>query len=76
MKDRRFLRIFFIATAFAVMSFVGMVNRPTWSNIRGGDVVHLIGTGMCLGVALVFLLAYFREGPFADGKKDRARHSS
>ena len=55
MKDRRmFLRIFFIATAFAVMSFIGMVNRPTWANIRGVDVVHLIGTGMCLGVAFVF----------------------
>jgi len=60
MNDRRsFLRIFFVLTIFGSMNFLAMLSRPAWANIRGVDVVRLIGTGMCFGGALVSLGAYF-----------------
>ncbi len=61
MNDRRmFLRIFFVLTAFGVMSLLAMLSRSALANIRGVDVVHLIGTGMIFGGAIVSLVAYFR----------------
>jgi len=61
MNDRRtFLRIFFVLTAFGVMSLLAMLSRSALANIRGVDVVHLIGTGMCFGGAIVSFVAYFR----------------
>jgi len=60
MNDRRgFLRIFFMLAVFGVMSFLGMLSRPSFANIRAVDVVRLIGTGMCFGGAMVSLGAYF-----------------
>ena len=61
MNDRRtFLRIFLVLTAFGVMSLLAMLSRSALANIRGVDVVHLIGTGMCFGGAIVSFVAYFR----------------
>ncbi len=57
---RMFLRIFFVLTAFGVVSFLTMLSRHALMNIRGVDVVHLIGTGMCFGGAIVSIVAYFR----------------
>ena len=60
MNDRRtFLRIFFVLTAFGVMSLLAMLSRSALANIRGVDVVHLIGTGMCFGGAIFCFGAYF-----------------
>ena len=62
MNDRRtFLRIFFVLTAFGVMSLLAMLSRSALANIRGVDVVHLIGTGMCFGGAIVSFAAYFLD---------------
>jgi dienelactone hydrolase len=33
-----------------------MLARPTLANIRAVDFVHLIGTGMCFGGAIVALV--------------------
>ncbi len=55
---RRFLRIFFVLTAFGGMNLLTLLNHPTLANIRGVDVVHLIGTGMCFGGAIVAFVAY------------------
>jgi hypothetical protein len=61
MNDRRtFLRIFFVLTAFGLISLLTMLSRASLANIRGVDVVHLIGTGMCFGGAIVSAVAYFR----------------
>ena len=58
MNDRRgFLRIFFLLIFFGVMNFLAMLSSPAWANIRGVDIVRLIGTGMCLEVQS-FLLWY------------------
>lgn len=62
MNDRRrFLRIFFVLTAFGVMSLLAMLNRSALVNIRGVDVVQPVGIGMCLGGAIVSFVVYFRS---------------
>ena len=61
---RRFLRIFFVLTVFGVMSLLAMPSRPALANIRGVDVVRLIGTGMCFGGAIFSFVAYFRGRRF------------
>jgi hypothetical protein len=57
----RFPRIFFMFTLFGIMNFLAMQSSPNWENIRGVDVVRLIGTGMCFGAALISLVPYFRD---------------
>jgi hypothetical protein len=59
MKNRRwFLRIFFVFILCGVMNFLHMIDSPAWANIRGGDIVRFIGTGMCFGAAIFCLAAY------------------
>ncbi len=57
---RTFLRIFFVLIAFGLISLLAMVGRPTVADIRAVDIVHLIGTGMCFGGAIVALVAHLR----------------
>ena len=56
----KFLRIFFVLTAFGAMGLLSMLSRSALANIRGVDLVHLIGIGMCFGGAIVSFVAYFR----------------
>ena len=58
---RRFPRIFFVLSLFGVMNLLAMLSSPAWANIRGVDVVRLIGTGMNFGGAIVSFGAYFRD---------------
>ena len=58
---RRFLRIFFVLTFFGVMNLLAMLSNPALANIRGVDVVRLIGTGMCFGAAIVSFAVYYRD---------------
>ncbi|HVO74967.1 MAG TPA: hypothetical protein VMT35_13150 [Ignavibacteriaceae bacterium] len=61
MKEKRnFLRVFFVLGGFGLMSLFAMISRPSLAEIRAVDIVHLIGTGMCFGAAIVSLVAYFR----------------
>ena len=57
----RFSRISFLLTFFGVMNLLAMVSSPAWSNIRGVDIVRLIGTGMCFGAAIVSFVVYYRD---------------
>ena len=57
--QRKFLRIFFILTFFGFMGLLAMLDRPTLANIRGVDIVRLIGIGMCFGGAIFSIAAYF-----------------
>jgi hypothetical protein len=62
MKDKpNFLRIFFVLGAFGLVSLLAMISRPSLADIRAVDIVHLIGTGMCFGGAVVALVAHFRS---------------
>jgi hypothetical protein len=38
-----------------------MVGKPSFATIRGVDVVQLIATGMCFGVALATLIVFVRR---------------
>ena len=58
---RRVPRIFFLLTFFGVMNLLAILSSPAWANIRGVDVVRLIGTGMCFGAAIVSFVVYFRD---------------
>jgi hypothetical protein len=50
---RESFRVAFVLAAFGLLSLCSMLGRPTIANIRAVDIVHLVGTGMCLGAALV-----------------------
>jgi hypothetical protein len=57
MNDRRrFFRVFVVLFAFRVANFLRMFGKPALTTIRPVDVVQLIGTGMCLGGAVVSLV--------------------
>lgn len=59
MSDRRaFKRTFFVLVCFGLVSLLAMFTRPALASIRAVDIVHLIGTGMCFGGAIVALAAY------------------
>jgi hypothetical protein len=58
---RRFPRIAFVLTFFGVMNLLAMLSSPDWANIRGVDIVRLIGTGMCFGAAIISFGAYFLD---------------
>jgi hypothetical protein len=60
-NKRRFPRIFFLLTFFGVMNLLTMLSSPAWTNIRGVDIVRLIGTGMCFGGAIAFFAVYYRD---------------
>ena len=38
------------------------LNRPSIANMRTVDLVHLLGTGACLGVALMGVVLYLVVG--------------
>ncbi len=53
---RESYRVSFVLAAFGLLSLGTMLTRPTLATIRAVDIVHLIGTGMCLGAALIALI--------------------
>ena len=62
MSDRAAsLRVFFVLCAFGLVSLLSMLGRRSIASIRAVDIVHLIGAGMCLGGAVVALVAYLRS---------------
>ena len=64
MSDQRgFLRTFFVLAAFGLLSLLAMLGRPSLADVRAVDIVHLIGTGMCLGGAIVALVAHIQRPP-------------
>jgi hypothetical protein len=52
---RETFRFAFVLAAFGLLSLGSMLARPTLATVRPVDIVHLVGTGMCLGGALVAL---------------------
>ena len=62
---RRAFRIFFVLLAFGLVSLLRMLGRPGLANVRTVDIVQLIGTGMCLGGALVALAIGLGRPPYS-----------
>ena len=50
----------FIGGGFGLFNLVVGLNRPSIANIRTIDLVHLLATGACFGVALAAVVVYFR----------------
>ncbi|GAA5004997.1 hypothetical protein FNZ56_06535 [Pseudoluteimonas lycopersici] len=50
---RESFRVAFVLAAFGLLSLLSMLARPSLATVRAVDIVHLIGTGMCLGGAIV-----------------------
>ena len=50
---RESFRVVFVLATFGLLSLCSMLARPTLATIRAVDFVHLVGTGMCLGGAIV-----------------------
>ena len=50
---RESFRVAFVLAAFGLLNLCSMLARPSLATIRTVDIVHLIGTGMCFGGALV-----------------------
>jgi hypothetical protein len=42
----------FVGGGLGLLSLASELNRPTIANMRTIDLVHLLATGACLGVAL------------------------
>jgi hypothetical protein len=62
MNDQRAsLRVCLVLAVFGAVSFMAMLGRPSLSSIRAVDMIHLIGTGMCFGSAIV-AFAWYRRG--------------
>jgi hypothetical protein len=61
-KRRRLVPIW-VPLLFGLLSLSNMMTRPRFATFHGSDVVQLIGTGMCFGVALASLVALVRSRP-------------
>ena len=62
MGDRsRLVRMSVILAVFGLGSLTSMLGKPSFATIRPVDVVQLIGTGMCLGGAIVALVLFLRS---------------
>ena len=48
-----------MGAGFGILFLAIGLNRPTIANMRTIDLVHLLATGACFGVALVSVVLYF-----------------
>ena len=57
---RRLLAPFWVPLLMGLLSLFSMISRSSFATLHKPDVVQLIGTGMCFGVALATLIAFLR----------------
>jgi len=53
---RESFRVVVVLATFGLLGLFNMLARPTLATIRVVDIVHLVGTSMCLGGAVVALV--------------------
>lgn len=46
----------FILIVIPCLGLLSLVTSPRWANLRGVDIVQLLGTGACFGAGFVLLL--------------------
>ena len=49
----------FVGVGLGLLFLASGLNRPTIANMRTVDLVHLLATGACFGVALVATVLFF-----------------
>jgi hypothetical protein len=60
-QSRRQLAPFWVPLLLGLLSFFNMIGKPRFATLHASDVVQLVGTGMCFGVALATLIAFLRR---------------
>ena len=60
-QSRRQLAPVWVPLLFGLLSLFNMISKPGFATIRVVDVVQLIATGMCFGVALATLVVFVRR---------------
>lgn len=55
-SHRESLRVVYALATFGLLGLCSMLARPAIATIRVVDIMHLVGTGMCLGGAIVALV--------------------
>lgn len=58
---RRMRAPFWIPLLFGLLGLSRVVGNPHLATIRGVDIVQLLATGMCLGVALSMMITFFKR---------------
>jgi hypothetical protein len=48
----------FVGFGMGLLSLATGLNRPSIASMRTIDIVHLLASGMCLGVGLMALIVY------------------
>jgi hypothetical protein len=62
MNGERRYGLVFIPLMFAILSGLNIIGNPRFASYRAVDLVHVLGTGMCLGAAIVLFLVAVRGG--------------
>ena len=60
-ERRRRVAPIWVPLLFGLLSLFSMMSRPRFATFHGSDVVQLLGTGMCFGVALASLIFFLRS---------------
>ena len=60
-QSRRQLVPVWLPLLFGLLSLFNMIGKPRFATFHAVDVVQLIATGMCFGVALATLVAFLRR---------------
>jgi len=50
----------FLPLLLGFIVFFNVVSQPRFAAVPAVDIVRLVASGMCLGVALVSVIAFFR----------------
>lgn len=58
---RRMISSIFVPIFVGLIGMFNVTRYPRFADIRSVDVVQLVASGMCFGVALVSIIALFRN---------------
>jgi len=62
MDKRRGFVVVFIPLMSGIFSGLNMIGNPRFAGYRAVDIVHMLGTGMCLGAAIALFVVFMRGG--------------
>ena len=61
MSDRRKMAPFWMPLLFGLLGVSRLIDNPRLAGVRAVDIIQLLATGMCLGVALTTLVHFLRR---------------
>jgi hypothetical protein len=60
MRDKRLVAAVFMPVVIGMIGFFNLTRRPRFELFHTVDVLQLLATGMCFGIALAALFAMLR----------------